>query len=64
MMDFLESFVISHSGLDQVAHFLQHEGGHEWKPYPFCPVFKALSAFLRFLFFFVVDNLAATSAAT
>lgn len=40
-MDFLESFVSSHSGLDQATHLLQHEAGHEWKPFhgasPFLP---------------------------
>ena len=43
---------------------LDMNGSHFMVAVPFCPVFKALSASLRFLFFFVVANLAATSAAT
>jgi hypothetical protein len=39
-------------------------GSHFMVAVPFCEAFKALSASLRFLFFFVAANLAATFAAT
>nr|XP_051216575.1 formin-like protein 5 [Lolium perenne] len=40
---------------------LEMNGSYFMVPVPFCPDFKALSASMRFLFFFVVANLAATS---
>jgi hypothetical protein len=55
--DLVKMHIFSNTKLDM-------NGSHFMVVLPFCEAFKALSAYMRFLFFFVDANHAATSAAT